>query len=185
MLFFSAFPFLFILMHSFFNICMFVALSQTRKVKAVKCLHWREGFYTFRTQTLIPSELTPEILKKFYLSSNGEVVKHEYILLILQWSRWNIYSTSYLGTIPVRKTWIFLPVIYLKYEIHDLGNALFFYSEGPVEFSACSYLFLVFCCCFFGFWFLNASVLLTLSVRGKLCCNWERQKVIEKTEIGR
>lgn len=73
-------------------------------------------------------------------------------------------------------------VIYPKYEIHDLGNALFFVVRNlwssvlaDFFFVCVSSGFFSVCLVVFFFLLLFANVLLTFLVRGKLCCNRERQ----------
>lgn len=144
-------------MHFFFNICMFVALSQIGKVKAVKFLHWR-----FQNTTPYPFRIKTRNVEKIlftlkwssyevwiYVNSSVMEVKYmQYKLLSKNCCKENLdFSICYLS--KVWNPW--------------LGNALFFIVRNL--WSSVIALF---------FFPLNARVLLTLSVRGKLCCNWER-----------
>lgn len=166
--FFSAFPVLFVLMHFFFNICMFAALAQIWKVKAVKFLQWR--FVPFQNTNPYPFRIkTRNVEKNLFTFQWGSC---EVWMYVINSSAMEMKSMQYklLRNNSCKENLDF-SICYLSKVWNPWPRKCFiFYSKEPVEFSVCRFFY------FFLFWFLSARVLLTLSVRGKLCCNWERER---------
>lgn len=129
-------------MHFFFNICMFVALSQTWKAQAVKFLHWR--FVTFQNTSPYPFRIQSRNIEKILFklkwrscevwtyvinSSVMEIKDLQYRLLRNNYYKENLeFSICYLSSV-----WNPWP-----------RKCFIFYNKELVEFSACGFFFFCF-----------------------------------------
>lgn len=134
--------------------------SRGCKILALKVVTFQNtNLYPFRIQTRnvekIPFKLqwrSCEVWTYVINSSVMEIKDLQYRLLRNNYYKENLeFSLCYLSSV-----WNPWP-----------RKCFIFYSKELVEFSACVFFFCL---------FLTANVLLTLLVRGKLCCYWEREK---------
>lgn len=168
-------------MHFFFNIGIFVALSQTWKVKAVKFLHWR--FVPFQNTNSYPFRIKTRNIEK--------------ILFMLKWRSCEVWIYVINSSVMEMKYVLYkllmnnsckenldFSICYLSKVWNPRARKCFIlYSKEPVEFSACR----VFCC----WWWFFVCFLVSqcqsstdLVGEGQTVLHLRETKWVKKTEIG-